>query len=101
MRKKIRKMIKNYINNVSPIQVGSPESEEPFIDDTKYATDPFIKLEVFTHLQAIGSIDAQEEIDGDAWNELEVWEIPYNTNPNSREFKGSIIHNGKRYYGEY
>ena len=98
----LRKLIKDVINDMSPIGVGSPENQVQDEDDSyNFVSDPIIKKLVFDHLQAMGSIDINEKIGGFAWNQLEIWEIPYNTDPNAREFSGSITHNGKRYYGEY
>ena len=98
----LRRIVKKIINDNSPIGVGSPKKQQ---SDGEYSydfvSDPAIKKLVFNHLQALGSIDVNQEIGGFAWNQLEVWEIPYNTDPNAREFAGSIVHNGKRYYGEY
>jgi hypothetical protein len=97
----LRRIVKKIINDNSPIGVGSPEKQSD--DDYSYdfVSDPTIKKLVFNHLQALGSIDVDQKVGGFAWNQLEVWEIPYNTDPNTREFTGSITHNGKRYYGEY
>ena len=102
----LRRIVKKIINDNSPIGVGSPDQQ--LDDDYSYdfVSDPIIKKLVFYHLQALGSIDLDQKVDGlgddgFAWNQLKVWEIPYNTDPKAREFAGSIVHNGKRYYGEY
>lgn len=104
----LKRIIKKYLNKVSPIGIGRPETPDEaagFFDPAILGEDVpdfyDIKLQVFKHLQAMGSIDIEEEPGGFAWEELNVWQIPDHTRTDSREFIGSILHKGKRYYGEW
>jgi len=100
--RQLKKLIKDVVNEMSPIGFGSLPYEDPNRSDDSFVEDFEVKNAVFNHLKALGGIiDLEEEPYGDVWNELEVWEIPMNIDPNSREYKGSVIVNGKRYYGEW
>lgn len=105
---KLKRLIKRYLNKASPIGIGSPETPDEssgFFDPAILGDDVpdfyDIKFKVFQHLQAMGSIDIAEEPGGFAWEELNVWQIPDHTPKNAREYIGSVMHKGKRYYGEW